>query len=115
MHTQHRGQYVPPVSTVALMEALGATRAARTLGVSTTLLYTARKEGEVSKVVEKAAEGALRAPLAKAAKPAPEPKLPAEPVPAHEETALVLIEVSKSKAPVLERMARGLGAVTVLH
>lgn len=101
----HRGQYVAPQNTMALMDALGATRAARTLGVSTTLLYTARKEGEVSKVVEKAAEGALRSPLAKTNK-TPEPKLPAE----RDDTVVCLLEVKRSKLAIVQKLAQQLHA-----
>lgn len=113
MQINHRSQQTAPQNTIALMDALGATRAARAIGVSTTLLYTARSKGSVSKVVEKAAEGALRGSLVRTAKPvatpAPEPQ--AQP----EETALILIEAQKSKVRVIEKMATQLGAVAIIH
>lgn len=110
MPQSHRGQFVQPRNTIALMDALGATRAARELGVSTTLLYTARKEGEVAAVVEKAAEGAMSTPLS--SKPSPLPK-PA-PMP-REDTVLCLIEVGKSKQHVIEKLAEQLKASILIH
>ena len=55
-----KGETVPPVSVLKLMDAVGPSRASRLLGVSTTTLHKVRKHGLVSKVIEVAAHGALR-------------------------------------------------------
>lgn len=114
MQTQHRGTFVAPDNTMKLMHSLGATRAADVLGVSTTLLYTARQKREVSKVVEVAAAGALKAPLSRLAANDPKPELtpPAAvpKAPAAEPVVLVLIEVAESKVPVVEKLAKALRA-----
>lgn len=110
MHANHRGQFVTPTKTLALMDTLGASRAARAIGVSTTLLYTARKENEVSKVVEVAAEGALNGTvgvtLAPKATVAPT-KPAAETPPA---VRVVLLEVAENKLPMVQKLAKSLGA-----
>lgn len=110
----HRGHFVAPDKTMQLMASLGATRAAEILGVSTTLLYTARQHNEVSKVVEVAAAGALKAPLGRLAandpRPEPTPPTAAPKVPTPEPVALVLMEVAHSKLPVVEKLAKALHA-----
>lgn len=54
-----RRKLVPPTMLVKLMEAIGPGRAATQLGVSTTLVHKAKKEGEVNRVVEIAAANIL--------------------------------------------------------
>ena len=55
-----KGETVPPVNTLKLMEHLGPTEAARRLGTSTTTLHKVKKHGLASKVIEVASEGELR-------------------------------------------------------
>lgn len=54
-----RRHMVPPVNVIKLMDIIGGTRTAGSLGVSTTLLYKAKKEGAINQVVETAAAHAL--------------------------------------------------------
>lgn len=56
--TQHQ-ERTEPLAVCDLMERFGAGKAAEMIGVSPTLLYTARKTNDVSKVVEVAAAGLL--------------------------------------------------------
>lgn len=106
-HTSHR-QTVEPNNVVKLMEAIGPTRAAAKLGVSTTLLHKSRKEGEVNKVVESAAAYALEhiadAPLIA---PVPTPRA------VRGKESLFLIAVPSDKAETLQRVASALGAELV--
>jgi hypothetical protein len=104
IHTSHR-QTVEPTNVVKLMEALGPTRAAARLGVSTTLLHKSRKEGEVNKVVETAAAYALEHVAEKPAIPAPRAVRGKE--------SLFLIAVPTDKAETLQRVASALGAELV--
>lgn len=122
-NTRKRGQSVPAHFTVQLMDALGPTRAHKALGVSTTALYKARKTGYVPKVLEVAAEGALKASVRKVATgtDAPPPranplrdKAAPKPAPAPTgETALFLVEVPADKAETVERLVSRFGAVVV--
>lgn len=103
----HRRNTVPPVHLAQLMSTIGPTRAAQQLGVSTTMLHKARKENEVTRVVEVAAESILGhlpnpAPVKVARSAAPPPP-----------DAMFLIAVSRDKAPVIEKMAEILGAELV--
>jgi hypothetical protein len=126
MQVQHRrrGKSVPAHFTVQLMDAIGPTRAHNALGVSTTALYKARRTGQVAKVLEVAAEGALKSSLRKVAtgtdtaparqnplkyKAAPTPPLP----PPGDDTALFLVEVPADKRDIVERVVRQFGAVIV--
>jgi hypothetical protein len=51
----NRRHMVAPVNVIKLMDEIGGTRTAAKLGVSTTLLYKAKKEGAINQVVEVAA------------------------------------------------------------
>lgn len=112
MHANHRGQFVAPENTLALMDTLGASRAARALGVSTTLLYTARKDNAVSKVVEVAAAGALNGAVGVTLAPKPTAsKLSVEMATAEAPPVrVVLLEVAEAKLPIIQRLAKSLGA-----
>ncbi len=103
--TTHR-QTVQPTNVVRLMEAVGPTRAAAKLGVSTTLLHKSRKEGEVNKVVETAATYALDH-LADAAASLPQARAQ------RGGESLFLIAVPTAKAKTLQRMVSALGAELV--
>lgn len=105
---KHRSTTVIPSNVLELMESVGPTRAAKLLGVSTTTLYSARTRGYVSKVIEIAAEGALRQPVKRIVGTSHEPKPAAEPKP--EATVVCLIEVGKSKLHVIENVAKMIGA-----
>ena len=114
---------VAPDKTLMLMKSLGPTRAAQALGVSTTTLYKARATGEVSKVLEIAAEGALSGTLSHSlARTVTEPEAPAPAAPEavkwpsvaiKEPMALCLVEVPRAKLSMIERLAKALGAVSV--
>lgn len=112
--TTPRRNTVPPAKTVQLMTTLGPTKASQQLGVSTTMLHKARQEGEISRVVEIAAAAVLE-------------KLPSETIkksePARTEPprrverggdAVFLIAMPRDKAPLIERLARELGAEIVV-
>lgn len=59
--TRDKGEIVPPLRTLQLVSVMGVTRASKELGVSMTTLHKARKNGYVSKVIEVASDGVLRA------------------------------------------------------
>lgn len=54
-----KGEVSKPVSLLRLMNQIGPSRTARSVGVSTTTLYKARKTNKVAKVIETAAAGVL--------------------------------------------------------
>lgn len=103
-----RGETVKPSSTVRLMQAIGTSRASRALGVSATTLHKARKLGQVSRVIEVAAEGALRGVPVQ-----PEPPTRITPVSPKEGTVVYLLEVSASKSEVVEKLAEALDATLI--
>lgn len=109
MSTHTSRQVVEPANVVKLMKAIGPTRAASRLGVSTTLLHKSRKEGEVNKVVEQAAAWALEHI---AEKPESLPPLP-PPRAVRGKESLFLIAVPTDKADALQRVAVALGAELV--
>lgn len=86
---RNKGEVVTAEDTLRLMSTVGPSRAARYLGVSTTTLHKARNSHEVSKVIEVASAGVLRA-------------LSAEPV-KHLDT--VILEVEHHKMPLVEKFA----------
>lgn len=102
-----RGEAVEPKATATLMKEMGPSRASRILGVSTTTLHKAIKLGEVSRVIEVAAEGAL----------VRHPRVP----PAKLSAALVtqqgnrvpkrmyLVEVPQNASELLEKLAAAVG------
>lgn len=107
MHPTRRHTVVPQ-NTIRLMEAVGATRAAAKLGVSTTLLHKARKDGVINQVVDIAAAHALEhltdVPVRLVEhrrKPDPKPD------------AMFLLSVSADKAPLVEQFAKTLHAELV--
>lgn len=56
-----KGETVPPVAVLQLIDKVGVTVAHRMLGISTTTLHKARKTGAVvSRVIELASEAKLR-------------------------------------------------------
>lgn len=90
-----KGETVRPSATLQLMDDIGPTKAARALGVSTTLLYKARRENTVSRVVEAAASGKVQ-PQAVSRTP-------------HDEPALLIVEIPMDKQDLLARVAQALG------
>lgn len=105
-----RRKVVAPVMLVKLMEAIGPTRAAERLGVSTTLVHKAKKDNGVNRVVEIAAAnilehlgdtGAARTtPMAAPARAA---------IPATGDAAVIMAAVPAGKLDVFQRMAAALG------
>jgi len=104
VHTKDRqkGEAVSPTNTMRLIKSLGVTAAARKLGVSTTTLHKARRTSLVSRVVEVAAEGVIHS-----GESLPAPKQEAA---NGESRVMFLLDVPKTKAEIVERMAQALGA-----
>lgn len=100
-----RRHTVAPANVIKLMSAIGPTRAAARLGVSTTLLHKSRKDGAINQVVEIAAAHALE----HLADPAPAPRVKSTPA----NDAVFLIAVPSDKAELVQRMASALGAELV--
>ena len=94
MPNRNKGEVVPAEDTLRLMTVVGPSRAARSLGVSTTTLHKARNTHEVSKVIEVAAAGVLRG-------------LNAEPT---KRLDTFMLEVESHKAPLVEKFAEMLHA-----
>lgn len=110
-----RRKLVTPQCVVKLMEAIGPTRAADRLGVSTTLLHKARKENEVNRVVEIAAANILEhlgdGAAQQTHKPATQHHAPAKPA---GRDSIFLLAVTADKAELVERFAAALGAEVVV-
>lgn len=108
-----RRKLVPPTMLVKLMEAIGPTRAATQLGVSTTLVHKAKKEGEVNRVVEIAAANILEH-LGDGGRASQTPAAPRSPMAtATGGEAVFMAAVPAGKADVFQRMAAALG-VTII-
>lgn len=104
LRSQRRGEFIPPVATMKLYKELGPTAAAKALGTSTTRLYNARRKGEVSATLERAAEGILQnQPSASNGAAKLHTVKEAEPV-------LMLLEAPPDKARIIERLCLALGA-----
>ncbi len=103
---ERRGEFVPPVATLRVIQGLGVTEAADALGISTTRLHNARKKGAVARVVEIAAEGLLNTPKPEKTAPVHLVKSAAAP----QEPVLMLLEVPPDKARMVERLCKALGA-----
>jgi len=101
-----KGETVPPVNTLRLLDSVGASRASRMLGVSTTTLHKARKHQLVSRVIEVAAAGQVAA-LGDTVLKAPAKR--------RDEAikALFLIEIPQDKVKVMQRLAEALDAELV--
>lgn len=100
-----RRNIVPPINVVKVMDAVGPTRAAALIGVSTTLLHKAKKDNEINHVVETAASFVLE-----------HLSTPLPPVQArvtHGADALFLLAVPAEKVPTAQRMAAALGGELV--
>lgn len=110
-----RRHMVPPVNVIKLMDEIGGTRTAGKLGVSTTLLYKAKKEGAINQVVETAAAHALEH-LGSPQRPT-SPGAPAGPAafaaPRGGEV-MFMVTLSVDKADTFQRMVAALGG-TVLQ
>lgn len=107
-----RRQMTKPLLMAQLMDTIGATQTAARVGVSTTLLHKARKDGEVNRVVELACGHVLEHLADQAQLPVRAAPKEAPPAPAAHGT-LFMLEVSADKAPMVERMAAALGAELV--
>jgi hypothetical protein len=87
---RQKGDVTDPIKTIQLIDAVGVSRASRSLGVSTTTLHKARKPGaKVSRVIEVAAAGALR-------------EIGGEPISAELATFVASVPRSATKAFLLE-------------
>jgi hypothetical protein len=99
---RRKGEVVTPDRLLQLIDAVGVTRSAKLLGVSTTTLHKARKPGAVcSRVHEVAADGALRALGHN------EPRQP-------DATHLVLMEYDAAKDGLVAQFSQMIGA-KLLH
>lgn len=105
-----RRKMVEPINVLQLMKTVGPTRAADKLGVSTTLLHKARKEGGVNQVIEIAATNVLEH-LADALPPAPRPA--PQPRAVRGKEVLFLVAVPADKVDTLQRIALAIGAELV--
>lgn len=103
-HRPARRNVVPPVNVVKLMDAVGPTRAAALVGVSTTLLHKAKKENEINQVVETASSYVLEHLHS------PAGQLTTPHTAGVREETVFLIAVPADKVRVIERMAAALGA-----
>jgi hypothetical protein len=108
-----RRHMVAPTNVIKLMDEIGGTRTAAKLGVSTTLLYKAKKENAINQVVEVAALGAL----ASLGKPdnvghhaGPGPAFGTAP---RSGEVAFLVTIAQDKAEMFQRMAAALGATAV--
>jgi hypothetical protein len=119
MAYRNKGEYVRPTRTLELMDKEGPTRAAKSLGVSTSRLHKARREMKVSKIVEVAANALLKGPAHRAEMTSPEPAPISEmhsfsPSPAAEqrrgEETMFLLSVPTEKAELVRRFADMLDA-----
>ncbi len=115
--TAHRpkGERVSPVHTLELVKALGTTRAADALGVSTSLLHAARRQKRVSRVVEIAAEGRLRSPVDNKTETmreveAREPLHLTKPTAKSNGHVLILLDVPVDRRVIVEQVAKAIGA-----
>lgn len=99
-----RGETMKPNAVFKLIDTVGASRAARLLGVSTTTLQTARHKGEISKVIEIAAAGLLRDIVTAGGSSAAR-----QPV----ATAVFLLEVREDQVPAVEMFAKAFQATLV--
>lgn len=106
-HRPARRNVVPPVNVGKLMDAVGPTRAAALVGVSTTLLHKAKKENEINQVVETAASYVLEHLSA------PAGQLTTPQTRGVREEAVFLIAVPADKVGVMERMAAAMGGELV--
>lgn len=97
-----KGETVAPTKTLKLMETIGVSRTSRMLGVSTTTLHKARKYNMVSRVIEVAAEGALRSLAG--------PATSAAPAMHRSTTAAFILEVDESKREMVLAFANMVGA-----
>jgi hypothetical protein len=105
-----KGETVTPTNTMRLVEIVGVTDAHRKLGVSTTTLHKARKQGIVSRVVEIAATATLEQ-LGKPAQAAPQPFPVKHITPAAAgDSVMLLVSVDRAKAELIQDFASRLGA-----
>lgn len=107
-----RRHMVAPTNVIKLMDEIGGTRTAAKLGVSTTLLYKAKKEGAINQVVEIAAQGAL-SNLGNIQPPAHAGPGPAFGTAPRSGEVAFLVTLSADRAEMFQRMAAALGATAV--
>lgn len=108
-----RRHMVPPVNVIKLMDAIGGTRTAGKVGVSTTLLYKAKKEGAINQVVEAAAAYALehlgKEPMPGQRHGGPEPSMP-EP---RGGEVMFMVTLAADKADMFQRMVMAMGGTAL--
>lgn len=116
-----KGNIVAPDYVLRLMEALGPTKAATAIGTLPGTLHKARNANAVTKSFEVAARGVWHEQGFADAEPAapPGPRTTdlgaAVPTPASDGIALLLIQVPRERAPMLQRAAEHLGALIISH
>lgn len=108
-----KGETVPPIKTLQLMAAIGVSKTARTLGVSTTTLHKARNHNLVSRVIEVASAGALREIGAGEATGMASPAMTDGE--ARRGKAAIVLEVDPSQEPALDSFAKAIGARVVFR
>lgn len=99
-----RGEAVYPTYVFKLIEQEGPAEAARLLGVSPTLLYNAKNDQLVTKVVEVAAKGILSA----SEEVAPE-RVVAPPAAAQSRNAVVVVELPADQVNAIRKLVAKLG------
>jgi hypothetical protein len=104
-----RRQMVPPVNVIKLMDEIGGTRTAAKLGVSTTLLYKAKNENAINKVVEVAAASALSG--------LGQPERPVMPAPSFSAPrggeVMFMVTLPADKVDMFHRMVSAMGGVAM--
>jgi hypothetical protein len=112
MVQERKGEAVKPVALLQMMEKFGPTRTAKQLGVSTTTLYKARNGNIVSKSIELAASALIGPPTVEQAQPATHGKVEKliPQLAADSDKIMLIMEVPKSKAELLKRVALQFGA-----
>lgn len=103
-----RRQMVPPVNVIKLMDEIGGTRTAAKLGVSTTLLYKAKNENAINKVVEVAAASALGS-LGQPERPMPSFGA----IPPRGGEVMFMVTLPADKVDVFHRMVSAMGGVAM--
>lgn len=118
-----KGTVVAPEYILRLMEEVGPTKAAALIGTLPGTLHKARKANAVTKSFEVAARGVWHEQgFAAAGETAPAGPRTTDltsaaptPDPASDGVALLLIQVPRERAPMLQRAAEHLGALILSH
>lgn len=108
---REKGEFVQPVRTLQLVQTVGLTEASRRMGISTTTIHKARRTNEISRVMEVAADGLLyRHEHDGKVRDVYAPVTPVGQLVEDTGLVLYLLQVDASKAPLVERFGKMLGA-----